>query len=82
MLDTETGEWVDTNQPETSASGANRQNQYQLMRRCHHAAASFGSHLYVHGGIREGSPEFLNYIDIKIKGTYTNFVFWDGFCIS
>ncbi|CAA0160706.1 unnamed protein product [Arabidopsis thaliana] len=53
VLDTETGEWVDTNQPETSASGANRQNQYQLMRRCHHAAASFGSHLYVHGGIRE-----------------------------
>ncbi|CAH8251027.1 unnamed protein product [Arabidopsis lyrata] len=53
VLDTETGEWLDADRPETSMSGAYRQNQYQLMRRYHHAAASFGTHMYVHGGIRD-----------------------------
>lgn len=75
VLDTETGEWLDADRPETSMSGAYRQNQYQLMRRYHHAAASFGTHMYVHGGIRDGNHENLNYIDTRIKGNYMYFCF-------
>ncbi|XP_019094983.1 PREDICTED: serine/threonine-protein phosphatase BSU1-like [Camelina sativa] len=53
VLDTDTGEWLDVTPPETSASGSKRRNQYQLMQRCHHAAASVGNCIYVHGGIKK-----------------------------
>ncbi|KAL0722885.1 hypothetical protein Bca4012_037484 [Brassica carinata] len=40
VLDTSTGEWVDTSN--------------EIMRRSLHAAASIGSRIYVYGGLREG----------------------------
>ncbi|XP_010457353.1 PREDICTED: serine/threonine-protein phosphatase BSU1-like [Camelina sativa] len=53
VLDTDSGEWLDVTPPETSASGSKRRDQYQLMQRCHHAAAWVGNCIYVHGGIKK-----------------------------
>ncbi|EOA37677.1 hypothetical protein CARUB_v10012319mg [Capsella rubella] len=54
VLDTGDSKWLDITGPETSStSGSNRQIQYQFMRRFHHASASVGSYMYVHGGLKE-----------------------------
>lgn len=63
VINTETGEWLETNGPESTTSGSIRQNQNQLMRRYRHAAASVGSRIYVYGGVKEGKIlKFSNYL--------------------
>lgn len=63
MLDTETGEWLGTNGPETSNHGSNGQYHNQPnTRRFHHAAAPVGSIIYIYGGLRDGNLEICKEI--------------------
>lgn len=64
VLDTETGEWLGTNRPETSNHGSNGQghNQPTYWQRFHHAAASVGSIIYIYGGLGEGNLENFKFL--------------------
>nr|GEW19080.1 serine/threonine-protein phosphatase BSL1-like isoform X1 [Tanacetum cinerariifolium] len=55
VLDTAAGVWLDRHGIVTSSSNSKSQindPSLELMRRCRHAAASIGVHVYIYGGLR------------------------------
>ncbi|CAJ1969145.1 unnamed protein product [Sphenostylis stenocarpa] len=58
VLDTAAGVWLDRNGI-VSSSRSNKGHDYdpslELMRRCRHAAAAVGTHIFIYGGLRGGS---------------------------
>ena len=62
VLDTAAGVWLDRNGI-VSSSRSNKGHDYdpslELMRRCRHAAAAVGVHIFIYGGLRGG--KYLHY---------------------
>lgn len=57
VLDTAAGVWLDRNGLVTSSrtsKGHDYDPSLELMRRCRHAAAAVGAHIYIYGGLRGG----------------------------
>jgi len=65
VLDTAAGVWLDRNGI-VSSSRSNKGHDYdpplELMRRCRHAAAAVGVHIFIYGGLRGG--KYLQYFDL------------------
>lgn len=57
MLDTAAGVWLDRNGIVTSSRSkplSDPDPSLELLRRCRHAAASVGSQVFIHGGLKGG----------------------------